>query len=59
MGWVMALDPRHLAAEMGHSEICQLILATVEEKNPKDSDGWTPRGHFTWLLKRVIYKYAK
>ena len=36
--------PLHEAAEMGHYEICQLILdqESIQEKNPAANDGFTP-----------------
>ena len=32
----------HYAARNGHSKVCQLILENVQEKHPKNYDGWTP-----------------
>ena len=34
--------PLHLAAKNGHLEICRLILANVNDKNPVNHDGETP-----------------
>ena len=42
----------HIAAELGHFEICQLITENIEVKNPTTMKGWTPlhlatlNGHF-------------
>ena len=38
-GWT----PFHQAAFSGNSEICELIIEKIHDKNPNDgSDGWTP-----------------
>ena len=42
----------HIAAELGHFEICQLITENIEVKNPTTMKAWTPlhlatlNGHF-------------
>ena len=38
----MGETPIHYAAEYGHLEVCQLIIQTVDEKNPKNNEGRTP-----------------
>ena len=46
------ITPFHIAAELGHFEICQLITENIEVKNPTTMKGWTPlhlatlNGHF-------------
>ena len=36
------ITPLHLAAERGSLELCQLIMAHIEYKNPMDRFGQTP-----------------
>ena len=36
------ITPFHIAAELGHFEICQLITDNIEVKNPTTMEGWTP-----------------
>lgn len=59
--------PFHLAAKNGHLEICQIIMANVEDKNPINHDGETPsqlaayHGHFSVmeLIKSALSKRVK
>ena len=37
-----SVTPLHLAAQMGHFEMCKLIIENVLERNPKNSNGNTP-----------------
>ena len=37
-GWI----PLHLAAEEGHLSVCRLIVENVDDRNPKNEDGFTP-----------------
>ena len=37
-GWT----PLHWAAQFGHFEVCELLIANVIERNPEDIRGVTP-----------------
>ena len=30
------------AAQNGHFETCEIIIKSIEDKNPGDNDGWSP-----------------
>ena len=36
------LTPLHEAAGNGHLSLCKFIMENLEDKNPEDSDGFTP-----------------
>ena len=38
----------HLAAGMGYTKICHLIINNVEDKNPQDLEGKTPLHLAAW-----------
>ena len=39
------LTPLHVAARNGHLEVCKLIIANTEERNPIDNFGLTPKDY--------------
>ena len=47
--------PLHEAAENGHFEICKLITANIEAKNPQNAFGQTPSCLFiNFMIKNVF-----
>ena len=39
------MTPLHVAARNGHLEVCKLIIANTEERNPIDNFGLTPKDY--------------
>lgn len=51
--------PIHIAAEMGHTEICKLLLAAGADIEQREQGGRTPlyiaaRGSFTAIVDMII-----
>ena len=53
----------HVAAQNGYLSVCEAILEYAEDKNPRDSFGWTPLhlaaqgGHLS--ICKLLMKYAE
>ena len=43
VGVAMWIPPLHMAANNGHLEVCRAIMEKVENKNPVDNNGQTPK----------------